>query len=201
MITKLLPAKQDYFGDQLSGVFSYKTCRAYEDSLIAFRGAADVKEKMVDYEDVLNDDCIKAKEMVHFIMTIHGGSLREARLWQLMLMRQCYEAIDAFKTQSFSKDAPNPGASLRTAGRLGLCGDDIFFDDHKMSVSIATVSNNSKMLVHAGINIDDEGAPVKTFSLNKLDIFPNKFACTVLDKFAKEYTSVQKTLYKVLAVS
>ncbi len=187
MITKILEKKQDYFGDQLNGVFSYKMIRAQEDSLITFRGAADVKEKMVDYEDVLNDDCIKAKEMVHFIMTIDGGSLREARLWQLMLMRHCYDSIVALGDGEFVHR---------------LDGDDIYIGkDLKMSVSIATISNNAKMLVHAGINVDDEGAPVKTYSLNKLKIHPNKFAFDVLDKFEEEYNSVQRTLYKVVGVN
>lgn len=197
MITQLLKAPQDYCGEQLNGVFSYKMLRASEDSLIAFRGAADVKEKLVDYEDVMNDDCIKAKEMMHFILTIHGGSLREARLWQLMLMRQCYEVIDAFKTQRIS-------GGFSTAERLSLEGDDIYFEfkgKNKMSVSIATVSNNSKMLVHAGINIDGTGAPLATYSLKNLDIFPDKFAKKVLNEFAAEYQSVQKTLYKVVGVN
>jgi hypothetical protein len=88
---------------------------------------------------------------------------------------------------------------------LKLDGDDIFFvkngEEFKMSVSIATVSSNQKELVHLAINVCDEGAPVKTYSLEKLNINPERFIDEVTRRFENEYNGVQKTLYKVAGVS
>jgi hypothetical protein len=57
------------------------------------------------------------------------------------------------------------------------------------------------MLVHAGVNVDGEGAPIETYSLNQLGIDKEEFANTVLHRFKREYDSVQKTLYKVIGVN
>jgi len=189
MIIKLLEEDQDYYGDQLNGLFSYQTLKAADDSLIAFFGKASVKDKLVDYEDKLNNDSIFAQRMLHFILTIHGGGLREARLWQLLFIDICHRIL--------VKCVPEHEVIRE--------GDDIYLlqgkTRFKMSVSIATTSSNGKMLVHTGINVSDEGAPVPTYSLGKLKILEHSFANIALQTFEKEYEDVQKTLYKVAGVA
>jgi len=191
MKTMFLPHKMVYDGTQLHGLFSYQISRGIaEDSLIAFLGEASVREGLIDYEDKLNDDFIYAKEMLHFILTIHGSDLTRARLWQLLLVQHTLDELQ-----------------LRVSGDTLLCreGDDIYVlppgvDKLKLTVSIATVSSNQKELVHLAVNVDDTGAPVPTSSLSKLNINPQAFALGVMNKFEKEYSGVRKTLYKVTGV-
>jgi len=190
MIVKFLDEEISYEGSQLNGLFDYQKLKVNDDSLIAFIGAADVKEGLIDEEDRLNQDFIKAKLMLHFIMTIRGNKLRESRLWQLHLIQIAYNILISlcFMPIYFKK-----------------FGDDIFVIKEnikrKLSVSIATLAGNEKEVVHFGINILDEGAPIPTYSLQKLNIDPKEFGMKILNEFKNFYEEdVQKSLYKVRGV-
>ena len=80
-------------------------------------------------------------------------------------------------------------------------GDDLFFDGKKLTVSIATKSMTS-ILIHTGINIDSEGAPVKASGLtSELGIKDIKdFAKEVLNKYSEEIDDIIMASTKVRGV-
>src|SRR5208282_2720326 len=93
MKTFFLPKPMAYLGPELNGLFAYKHLRTAEDSLITFTGPAEVREHLVDYEDKLANDFIKAENMLHFILTVHGNDLVRGRLWQLLLAQSVLDVL------------------------------------------------------------------------------------------------------------
>ncbi len=77
----------------------------------------------------------------------------------------------------------------------------MFFEGKKLTVSIATKSMTS-ILIHTGINIDSEGAPVKASGLtSELGIKDIKgFAKEVLDKYSEEIDDIIMASTKVRGV-
>ncbi len=91
---------------------------------------------------------------------------------------------------------------LQKFGILALRdGDDIFIGGKKLSVSIVTASPVS-ILLHLGVNVDSEGAPVLATGLK--DHLPEEkihaLIATVLARFAEEYKSVHRASVKVRPV-
>lgn len=80
-------------------------------------------------------------------------------------------------------------------------GDDLFYKGKKLTVSIATMSINS-ILIHTGINIDSEGAPVKASGLtSELGITNIKeFANEILEKYSEEINDIIMASTKVRGV-
>ena len=77
----------------------------------------------------------------------------------------------------------------------------MFVNDKKLTVSIATKSVNS-ILIHTGINIDSNGAPVKACGLkNDLGISDiEAFAAEVLEKYSEEIDDIILASTKVRGV-
>jgi hypothetical protein len=78
-------------------------------------------------------------------------------------------------------------------------GDDIFYKLQKLSISIAAPSTNSQ-LIHFAMNISNEGTPVKTLSLEDLQVKPQAFAQEMMASFAKEVASIEEATWKVKSV-
>ena len=61
--------KHNYDGSQISSLWGYNIADVQDDSIIAFRGACDVKiEHMIDLEDKKQGDMIFSTDMLHFII-------------------------------------------------------------------------------------------------------------------------------------
>ena len=78
-------------------------------------------------------------------------------------------------------------------------GDDLFVDGGKLSVSIATRSPVST-LIHLGLNIDAEGAPVETADLGALGVAPASVADELLRRYVEEMSGIAAARCKVLGV-
>ena len=185
MNVRFLEEKRTYHGPELRPHYLLQTTGIEGDALVAFLGACDVKtDHLVDWEDRLQNDSIRAKEMVHFLGEFFGITLKEGiwiqRLlvseWQALLLRDGIAAIRE--------------------------GDDLFIDGEKLSVSIVTASPVS-VLLHLGINVDPEGAPVRAVGLKNWYPTPEKVALaveTILNRFNDEYRSVARAAVKVRPV-
>ncbi|NUN07403.1 MAG: DUF366 family protein, partial [Bdellovibrio sp.] len=91
-------------------------------------------------------------------------------------------------------------ASGTLAGKsLHRDGDDIYLDDRKLSISIATRSPVSVM-VHFAMNVTNKGTPVKTLSLEDLKIDPRKVSEDLMALFKREFDSVLIATQKVRPV-
>lgn len=168
-----------YDGSQLKSLFSYHNFEILGNSIVSFEGPCDVAfEHMVDGEDWLARSPIRSDRMLHFIIEIFDTKLSEAVAYQRLFAAIVFEHLSK-SNRALRRD-----------------GDDIFFNEGKLSVSIATVSPVSA-LIHFGVNISNSGTPVKTSSLEDLQIDPRSFANEISEKFKTEFLSIRTATMKV----
>ena len=105
-----------YCGDELSSHWIYRTVGILGDAVVAFSGPCNVDiSRMVDLEDVLNEDYIYSENMLHFIVEIFGIPLEEGVLIQRLFSSILQDRINA------------------ECGQLAVrrIGDDLFYNDTK----------------------------------------------------------------------
>jgi hypothetical protein len=143
---------------------------------------------MVDGEDLLAKALIQGDEMLHFIIEIFDRDLFSG-----VTLQRLFAAI--------AKDY------LESKAIGGLCsqklsrkGDDIYLNDQKLSISIATKSPVST-LVHFAMNVTNKGTPVKTLSLEDLELDSDDVAADLMVLFKTEYISMMTATQKVRPVS
>ena len=148
--THFHPEVLAYTGPELRPHYILSTFKIEGNVLLAFRGPCEVKtDDLVDWEDRLQNDFIKAKEMLHFLGEFFGITMKEG-IW---IQRLLVSEVRAYLLSHGVKAARD--------------GDDLFVEDKKMSVSIVTVSPVS-VLLHLGINVDSKGAPVNAIGLKEV---------------------------------
>lgn len=184
MKTKFLDKDIKYIGSQLAPHWIYKNFGIQGDSIVAFIGECDVKlSEMVDIEDVINNEPIYSKSMLSFISEQFGIGLVEGVFRQRLLIciiKELLEKRGVFVVRN---------------------GDDLMIDGKKLSVSIATKSTTS-VLIHTGLNIISEGAPVAASGLSsELGIDDIKdFAIEVMARYSEEIEDIILASTKVRGV-
>lgn len=180
-----------YIGSQLSPHWIYKNFHILGDSIVSFIGETDVKiTEMVDIEDVISNSPIYSKKMVSFIIEQFGISLSECVLRQRFLICIIIEELRKVLGEKY---------------KITRSGDDIFINvngkERKLSVSIATQSTTS-CLIHTGLNIDADGAPVDACGLTSdLGIKDVKtFAQNIMKRYIEEDTEILEATCKVRGV-
>ena len=184
MKTKLIEHEIKYEGWQLSPHWIYKNFKIQGDAIVAFVGECEVKlTEMVDIEDVINNEPIYSKSMLSFISEQFNVGLLEGVFRQRLLICTIKEALE------------------KRGYKITRSGDDLFFEDKKLTVSIATKSVNS-ILIHTGININSEGAPVKASGLaSDLGLSDIKdFAKEIMNKYSQEIDDIILASTKVRGV-
>jgi hypothetical protein len=184
MKTKYINKEIKYIGSQLAPHWIYKNFKIQGDAIVAFKGECKVDlNEMVDIEDVINNEPIYSKLMLSFISEQFGIGLTEGVLRQRLLMSIIKELLEERGIFVIRK------------------GDDLMIDGKKLSVSIATKSITS-VLIHTGLNILSEGAPVKasglTSELGIEDI--ENFAKEVMKRYAAEIDDIKSAATKVRGV-
>ena len=184
MKTQLLEQEIKYEGWQLSPHWIYKNFKIQGDATVAFIGECEVKlTEMVDIEDVINNEPIYSKSMLSFITEQFNVNLVEGVFRQRLLIciiKELLEERGIFVVRN---------------------GDDLMIDGRKLSVSIATKSTTS-ILIHTGLNILSEGAPVKASGLtSELGISDIKeFALEVMKRYSEELEDINLASTKVRGV-
>ena len=184
MKTLFIDKEIKYIGSQLAPHWIYKNFKIQGDAIVAFCGECDVKlTEMVDIEDVINNEPIYSKYMLSFISEQFNIGLIEGVLRQRLLMSTIKEALE------------KRGVVVRRDG------DDLFINDKKLSVSIATKSMTS-VLIHTGVNILAEGAPIPVSALKTdLNIDDIKeFAIEVMKNYSEEIEDIVLVSTKVRGV-
>lgn len=154
------------------------------DAMVAFRGPCAVAlTEMVDLEDVAAGAIIRSAEMLHFIAEHFDHNLQRMVLRQRLFICMVREALSAL-----------PGVP-----ELRRAGDDLYADERKLSVSIATASPVST-LMHVGLNVDPTGAPVPAVGLAEWGVDPGALARELLDHYATELASIAAARCKVRGV-
>lgn len=184
MKTKFIEEEIKYIGSQLSPHWIYKNYKIQGDAIVAFCGECDVAlTEMVDIEDVINNEPIYSKYMLSFITEQFGVALTEGVFRQRLLMCIIKELLEERGIFVVRK------------------GDDLMINDRKLSVSIATKSVTS-VLIHTGLNVFSEGAPVKASGLtSELGITDVKeFALEIMKRYAEEIDDIISAGTKVRGV-
>jgi hypothetical protein len=170
-----------YTGEQLRSNFAYRHFGIIGDSIIGFCGGCHVTSKeMVDIEDVASGSSIYSESMLHFIIEHFQADIEKAILRQLLLANIVQVQINDLKKGCLTK----------------RIGSDLYDDDAKLSISVATVTPISS-LIHFGINISSANTPVKTKGLRDYDIEPRGFALSVMERYVREYDEIQRARCKV----
>lgn len=184
MKTKFIDNEIKYIGSQLCPHWIYRNYNIQGDAIVAFLGECEVKlTEMVDIEDVINEEPIYSKYMLSFISEQFGIGLSEGVFRQRLLITIIKELLEE-----------NGVFVVRQ-------GDDLMIDGRKLSVSIATKSITS-ILIHTGLNIISEGAPVKAAGLtSELGIKDIKeFAIEVMKRYVDELNDINLATTKVRGV-
>lgn len=184
MLTKFIDNEIKYEGWQLAPHWIYKNYKLQGDSIVAFIGECEVKlTEMVDIEDVINNEPIYSKSMLSFISEQFNIGLIEGVFRQRLLICVIKEVLES---RGFN---------------IIRSGDDLFFNNKKLTVSIATKSATS-VLIHTGINIISSGAPVKASGLTEdLGIDDIKdFAIEVMKRYSEEIHDIILASTKVRGV-
>lgn len=184
MKTLFIDKEIKYIGSQLAPHWIYKNFKIQGDAIVAFCGECEVKlTEMVDIEDVINNEPIYSKYMLSFISEQFNIGLVEGVLRQRLLMNTIKEVLES------------RGVFVRRNG------DDLFVNEKKLSVSIATKSINS-VLIHTGVNILSEGAPIEVSGLKSdLNIEDIKeFATEVMQRYSEEIEDIVLSSTKVRGV-
>ncbi len=186
MHTKFIEKEIKYTGAELCPHWIYRTFKLQGDAIVAFCGECEVKlTEMVDIEDVINNEPIYSKLMLNFIVEHFNIGLVEGVIRQRLLICIIKEELEKLLTCS----------PVHLFTRIG---DDLFINNKKLSVSIATKSLTS-VLMHIGINIDPEGAPIKAIGLKDLGISDvNDFAQKVMVKYSQEIDDIILASTKVV---
>lgn len=184
MKTLFIDKEIKYIGSQLAPHWIYKNFKIQGDAIVAFCGECEVKlTEMVDIEDVINNEPIYSKYMLSFITEQFNVELVEGVFRQRLLMCCIKEALE------------------KLGNKVRRNGDDLFVNDKKLSVSIATKSLTS-VLIHTGVNILSEGAPIPVSGLKSdLGITDIKsFAQEVMQNYALEIDDIILASTKVRGV-
>lgn len=184
MNVQWLPRRMTYDGSQLRPHWILQATGLVGDTMVAFRGPCALPiGEYADLEDRLAGAAIAADDMLHFVWErFDDGDLDRATLRQRLLAARTLATLIRL--------AP------ATAPRLRRSGDDIFYGLGKLSISVATRSVVST-LIHFGLNVANQGTPVRTASLGDLGLPPARVARAVLQDTALEEASVARARCKV----
>ena len=184
MKSKFIAETITYTGDQLRSHWAYENFDIQGDSIVAFVGPCDVApDKMVDLADRKDRKSIYSEEMLHLIVEHFDLDLEKTLLKQKLLIAILMEKLN-HRLKSF------------VVHRLG---DDLFEEDKKLSVSIATLTPVSTM-IHVGINVLSRNTPVKTKGLKEYGIDPQELAEAVMNQYMVEMRTLFLARSKVKGV-
>lgn len=176
-----------YTGKELAPHWIYKNFNIQGDAVACFIGECDVKiTEMVDIEDVLTDSPIYSKKMLHFIIEHFNIGLIEGVVRQRLLISIARDIL--------LKNGISPDSLCRK-------GDDLYYNNRKLSVSIAAKSINS-VLIHFAMNIDADGAPVKAAGLESEMGLKNikEIAQSIMESYCKENEEIINASTKVKGI-
>lgn len=180
--------KNAYDGSQLRSLFAYLTYGVLGNSVISWIGPCHVSfEHMVDGEDLLAQSPIEGAEMLHFIVEIFDRDLFSGVALQRLFASMIRDYLQVEAKAALGHEI------------LERDGDDIFWGEKKLNISIATKSPVST-LIHLAINVTNRGTPVETCSLEDLKLAPEKVAEDLMERLQREFEAVLKATQKVRPV-
>lgn len=171
-----------YTGKELRSGWIRARTGLSDDAAVGFVGPCRVNnEDLVDMDDARAGAFIESAVMAHVIVEHPGCGIETAVLRQRILVGLLCELL---------------GEKGR---RVRRSGDDVFFNDRKLTVSIAAPAPRSA-LIHLGVNVDPAGAPVEAVGLNEMKIDATELLRGLLERYVKELASAAHAASKVRSV-
>lgn len=162
---RILDETVTYTGRELRSGWVKRMTGQDGDAAVGFVGPCDVaNEDLVDLDDARAGAHIKSAKMAHVIVEHHGCGIDVAVLRQRLLVCLLEEILRGMELD------------------VGRVGDDLYYRDRKLTVSIAAPAPASCM-IHLGINIDPSGAPVPAVGLEEM----GAEATTLLEELLRRY--------------
>lgn len=169
---------RNYDGSQISSLWAYNTAGIQDDSIIYFRGICNVElEHMIDLEDKKENESIYSPDMVHFII-------------------EHFDSTDLKLIYSRQRLFVSIVLEILTGKGLNVIrkGDDLFVNNKKLSVSIASTSAVSQK-IHFGINVvHDYYAHLKSSGLEDDEI--EQLMHAIAESYINEIDDIEKDLRK-----
>jgi hypothetical protein len=171
-----------YDGSQIRPLWAY-SIGIKGDSIVIFHGPMDVTfDNMKDLEDEKAGKTIKGDDLIHFIVERFDSpaSMRLAYYMQRLLIVCVRDVLGKH--------------GIKTTRN----GDDLFVDDNKLTVSIASAGVASEK-IHCGINITTQGTPddVRTAALLEMGIKDWKtLSKEIADTFIREIEDIDGDIVK-----
>lgn len=183
MHTLWLNQRTKYDGSQLAPLYNYLEHGVLGDSIVGWAGPCDVPfEHMIDGEDLRAQSTIAGENMLHFVIELFQFPLSSAVALQRLMGELLILEIKA---------------KAKNVVELKRSGDDVYWGQKKLNISIATCSQTSS-LIHYGLNISNEGTPVPTCSLEDFGISDSvAFAQSFMDAVKDEVLSLKRAMVKV----
>lgn len=177
MLVHVVEKPLKYDGTQLSSLFGFRNFGVQGDSVICFRGPCEVSlSELVDLADVRNNAPIYSEDMLHFIIEHFEHDLEKMVIRQRLFIAIIKEVLEQ-----------------QIGIELMRSGDDLYFGQRKLSVSIATASPVSTM-IHTGLNISSQNTPVPTISLLDLGFLESDLL-SLGQIIAKAYTNEMSSIH------
>lgn len=175
-----------YDGTQLASLWAFRRFGLQGDSIVSFQGPCQVDlPEMVDLADVRDNSPIYSENMLHFIIEHFDLDLEKTIVRQRLFIAIIKDAVLQFA-----------GVVLRRQG------DDLYHEEKKLSVSIATLTPVSTM-IHAGLNILSENVPVPAAGLTDLGLAVHeapKLGAAICGLYARECSEIRLARCKVRGV-
>lgn len=179
---RVLEEETAYTGKELRSGWVGSRTGLDGDAAVGFVGPCHVaNEDLVDLDDARSGEFIRAASMAHVIVEHPRCDLETAVARQRLLVCVLCEILT------------DRGFHVRRSG------DDVFFDSRKLTVSIAAPGPGSA-LIHLGINVDPEGAPVPAAGLGEMNIDPDGLLGELLERYRREIESIRYAAGKVRPV-
>ena len=174
----------EYDGSQINPSWAFQEFGIYGSSIVTWIGPVNITpDNLKDFADVGLE--IKSNHMVNFICEFFDQqppNMRIAYLRQRLLVMIFREILTEYGVQTKRE------------------GDDIFVDNGKLSISIASVSLSSAK-IHFALNLEDKGTPddVETIGLfdirvNDKQIFNNDNLLELINKTVSRYVGELETI-------
>jgi len=150
----------------------------------------DVRE-IVDIEDIIDKKEIKGDDVLHLIVEhfdVQPPNLMVGYLRQRLLCSVVKELLLPVE----------PDTEVKTDTKIKRRGDDLFVDNKKLSVSVATVSASS-IKIHLGLNVSTKGTPEDIDTSGLSDIRkdePLDFGREIAEKYSKELEDIYHDISK-----
>lgn len=187
----IVDEEMKYTGKEIEPLWAFKTFNIQKDSIVVFKGPMEVKiEDMKDLKDVKEESeyqiPIKSSESINYIVEhFDNPDLKITYLRQRILVSIAKEVIEEMGNIRLKRE-----------------GDDLYFEDRKLSVCIACRGVSSGK-IHLGINVKTEGTPehVNATGLNDIGV---KNIEKVMEKiatlYAKEMSKIEKDMRKTITI-